>query len=74
MPNYSPEQLTELRLLVIQWRQIAAKCNAVAERHKTKGEKVQMIEQAAFAYGRNSCAQMLENVIGNVPEDQAGGD
>lgn len=57
------EELNKLSALLHEWEQIALKCDAVAARHRAKGERLQAIEQAAFATGRRACASQLRATI-----------
>lgn len=59
----SDEQKTALIAMAEEWLQIALKCTAVAERHKAKGEKLQYLEQEAYATARRACAQELKRMV-----------
>ena len=59
----SDELKDKLLTMADEWLQIAVKCDAVAERHKSKGERLQYLEQQAFATARRACAQDLKRVV-----------
>ena len=46
-----------------EWEQVALKCSAVAARHRAKGERLQAIEQEAFATARRACAAQLKALV-----------
>lgn len=66
--NLSPEDQAKLQKLVGDLRDIGSKCKQSAEKYKSKGNRVEMEKQDAFAYARNSSAQMLENLINSSGE------
>lgn len=57
------ELKTKLQLLADEWLQIAGKCDAVAQRHKAKGEILCYHEQLAFGTARRACAQDLKRIM-----------
>lgn len=62
------EEQNQLHALASEWEQIAMKCDAVAARHKLKGERLQYLEQAAFATGRRACVASLKAALGAAKE------
>lgn len=61
------DETNRLLALVSEWEQVALKCDAVAARHRAKGERLQAIEQAAFATGRRACAESLKRALEAQP-------
>ncbi len=63
----TPDDKTALLAMADSWQQIAMKCSAVAARHRAKGERLQAIEQEAFATSRRACAEELKRMVEAEP-------
>ncbi len=61
------EVKSSLLTMADEWLQIALKCDAVAQRHKGKGERLQYLEQMAFATARRACAEELKRKVEAAP-------